>query len=481
MNCIIESNRMQLPLMLRAFTRAGVFSVWRPTSSDAIRKMMTGEGTGKGLDIKGKSARRGKYSGYVPFLQIHKNEEKAKVGSMTADKRVRVFYPNVHSRDEAARVLETIVSDMTNSANRAGQVVEHTRETETKIFNEELRKSRRDLARPGGFAALSRSNSKQNGIKLALAAPRRRLALLDYEKFSRALSEGVRCLMADPRVYKIDDYASTNNVFGLDMPEKLFWESYVMRNNITRAEGSDYDSGRPSIPAFQKMNINTLRNGGSHEKEKSVDPRPVLWHAGCGRVGESSKLNNCDPLNPLDLLMAYEENGKVTPVVSDFDCFLLGTRGVQYDSPMGEQELFMLASCVDEIEGILSTPLNGESWTSRWLEVKKKQAFDERFQGEMPQFGYADPTSYSIMKGAVHRLRRNGAVRHGEDIQLRSNFFSAFSSMLKFWSNIVNTYLRTPQHHSQVQNASTMASRKNLMINSSSFQTIYLEIFLGSM
>ena len=60
---ISQEKKLLMPLMLRAFSRAGVFSVWRPTSSDAIRKMITGEGTGKGLDIKGKSAKCGKYSG----------------------------------------------------------------------------------------------------------------------------------------------------------------------------------------------------------------------------------------------------------------------------------------------------------------------------------------------------------------------------------------------------------------------------------
>lgn len=37
-----------MPKILQGFIRCGVFSVWRPTSNDAIRKMMTGEGTGKG-------------------------------------------------------------------------------------------------------------------------------------------------------------------------------------------------------------------------------------------------------------------------------------------------------------------------------------------------------------------------------------------------------------------------------------------------
>ena len=57
--------------LLKFFNRSSVFTVWRPTSMDAIRRMMVGEGVGKGLDIKGKSAKCGILSALVPFLQIN--------------------------------------------------------------------------------------------------------------------------------------------------------------------------------------------------------------------------------------------------------------------------------------------------------------------------------------------------------------------------------------------------------------------------
>ena len=56
-----------------------IFTVWRPTSTDAISKMMSGDGVGKGLELKGKSAKTGCLSGYVPFLQIHEDWHKDKV------------------------------------------------------------------------------------------------------------------------------------------------------------------------------------------------------------------------------------------------------------------------------------------------------------------------------------------------------------------------------------------------------------------
>jgi len=45
--------------LVNLFDRANVFTVWRPTSDEAIKNMMLGIATGKGLDIKGKSAKKG--------------------------------------------------------------------------------------------------------------------------------------------------------------------------------------------------------------------------------------------------------------------------------------------------------------------------------------------------------------------------------------------------------------------------------------
>jgi len=392
------------PKILRMFTKSGIFSVWRPTSSDAIAKLITGEGTGKGLNIKGKSAKCGQYSGFVPFLQIHDNDHKRKVGYMRKDKRVRVFYPNQSSRDKTAAVLAGESKYMADMATKSNQIVEEEDEKREQMLD---------------------SVTSLSSI--------RRPSLVRTRNIDAALIEANRCCMNDPFVYKIDDYASTQGVYGLDIPEKLFWESYVVPNDISRPRGSKHDTGRPSMPGFQQMNIETLRNwsvkplsdandtkgnikedGGMESADPEADPRPVLWHGGCGHVGEEAP-EESNHMCPLGLLMAYEEHGKVTPVVSDFDCFLLGTRSVKYHEPLGTQELSMLSSCVEEIEGILATPKEGSCWTTRWLEVKMQHMRDEKSSHQMPKFGYADPLSYSMMTGAVHHLKSNGAVRHGPE------------------------------------------------------------------
>jgi hypothetical protein len=93
---------------------ASVFSVWRPTSHDAIRKMMTGDAVGKGLDIKGKSAKRGKLSGYVPFLQISDNNHKRKIRRLSPNHNIRVFYKSNcrRARDIAIVELEKVLTEM---------------------------------------------------------------------------------------------------------------------------------------------------------------------------------------------------------------------------------------------------------------------------------------------------------------------------------------------------------------------------------
>lgn len=55
--------------------------------------MMKGNATGKGMDIKGKSAKRGRLSGLVPFIQIHDEEHrhKGKLG-LSKDGRVIVYF-----------------------------------------------------------------------------------------------------------------------------------------------------------------------------------------------------------------------------------------------------------------------------------------------------------------------------------------------------------------------------------------------------
>ena len=87
------------------------FSVYRPCSRDSIAKMLGRAGVGKGLNVKGKSAKKNRLSGYVPFLQISSNAHKMK---LTADPsyrsaRAKLFYQTDHARDVAILALTKLM------------------------------------------------------------------------------------------------------------------------------------------------------------------------------------------------------------------------------------------------------------------------------------------------------------------------------------------------------------------------------------
>jgi hypothetical protein len=336
------------PILWFLFCRVSVFTVWRPTSFEAIKKMMLGQAVGKGLDIKGKSAKRGKHSAYVPFLQIGENKHKSLVRTLSKESTVRIFFATFNARNAAAYTLENDCDDMVNTVEEAKKI----------------------LADP-----LTDRASREEAKEMLL------------------------CEMTDPTIESLDDYAT--KCFGLEVPIRLFWETFVVNRDCTIGPKSEFCGGRCSTPAYQDMN-----NAALAAKPRKDRPRAVLWQSD----------DKSDPICPLGLLMAYEENGRVVPVVSDFDPFLVGTHRVPFHPEKGsfpEDQVDILKWSVDRIEDILEEQ-GPENWTSRWLKVLKEET-SKGFSPKVPQFGYGDPRSYSIMANAVERLTDDGAVRHGSE------------------------------------------------------------------
>jgi hypothetical protein len=336
------------PILWFLFSRVSVFTVWRPTCFEAIKKMMLGQAVGKGLDIKGKSAKRGKHSAYVPFLQIGENKHKSLVRTLSKESTVRIFFATVKARNAAAYTLENNCNDMVNTVEMAKKI----------------------LADP-----LTDTTSREEAKEMLL------------------------CEMTDPIIESLDDYAP--KWYGLEVPIRLFWETFVVNRDCTRVRGSEYCTGRPSTPAFQDMN-----NAAVAAKPRKDHPRAVLWQSD----------DKSDPMSPLGLLMAYEENGRVVPVVSDFDPFLVGTRRVPFHPEQGslpDDQVEILKWSVERIGDVLDEQ-SPESWTSRWLKVLKEET-SKGFYPTVPQFGFGDQRSYSMMANAVQRLTDDGAVRHGSE------------------------------------------------------------------
>uniref|UniRef100_A0A7S3VCX3 Uncharacterized protein n=1 Tax=Chaetoceros debilis TaxID=122233 RepID=A0A7S3VCX3_9STRA len=352
--------------LMRGFMKASAFTVWRPTSREAICKMMKGEVTGKGLDVKGKSAKKGILSSMVPYLQIHNNDHKKKVLRPPKCARVRVYFKSIEARSFSEKELTANLKEMTEAYTHAREI-------------------------------LSGKKSHVEG--------EREKAMENY------VNE-----VDDPHIYHLDDSG-----IGLDIPERVFFETYITRQDLRRSP--DFTTGRPSIPEFQDMNCATTR------KYSGSGPRAVVL-----QTSTDSSAGLC----PQGLIIAYEDGGSVVPVASDFDCFTVGTRGVAYDSPMAKEQVELMKWLVQKIKKILKHPASDQSWTSQWLKVMT-ESYNEGFSPVVPQYGFGDPKSYEIMEGAANRFRyydKNGAVRHGAEC-----FNYVFPQELDEWFLVISDTL----------------------------------------
>jgi hypothetical protein len=324
------------------FDKSSILTVWRPCSNDAMRKMMEGTGVGKGLDIKGKSAKKGILSAFVPFLQISKEQDKSKIMPIAYNARLRVYYQSENARHQVWT------------------------------------------------------------------------ALLDFaEKNQDADDDDVASAAEQAEEMEVlNEYAPAR--YGIELGQRLFWFAVVVAQDIARTDDVETDgtaTGRASSPAFQDANMDTLKKGS-----KGATTR-VNSNSSYSSVPVLLQYDEQNSMRPQTLLVAYEENGVVIPVVSDFDCFLLGWRREALwfgcNLPREQEELMMW--CVDKVEEVLSDcHLSSDPWTIRWLEIKK-EAHKAGTSFESPPYGYGDPKSYGIMEKAALRLKDTGAVRHGSE------------------------------------------------------------------
>ncbi|CAJ1387979.1 unnamed protein product [Effrenium voratum] len=283
------------------------FAVYRPTSRDAIAKMLSSVAVGKGLNVKGKSAKLNRLSGFVPFLQISQEKDKGEIEESPPEARASIFFGSAELRQSARLQLQTFLE----------------REA------------------------------------------------LDIQ---------------DRRIVNLDSYASP----GLDLPEPLLRYAFIQKPDIQPAVG--WETGRISSPAFMDMNLQALRGGSK--------PNVVLY-----------QYDQDNAMNPHGLLIAYAE-ATVKPVVSDFDTFTVGSTNMRYSALASEQAQLALWA-LDHTEGLLKRP-SPSSWTTRWLEVLK-QAHEQGFHPDVPEYGFGDATSYRLIEGIVHATQDSGAVRHGAE------------------------------------------------------------------
>ena len=94
-SCLNQTHWKRIPLKKETANRGVLWT----TGLDAVRKMMQGGATGKSLNVKGKSAKEGVLSGFVPFLQIYDESHKRLIGASldSISKTPGVFVSRVSS------------------------------------------------------------------------------------------------------------------------------------------------------------------------------------------------------------------------------------------------------------------------------------------------------------------------------------------------------------------------------------------------
>jgi len=168
-------------------------------------------------------------------------------------------------------------------------------------------------------------------------------------------------------------------------------EAYIMDADITFISG--WETGRQSEPAFMNFNIHAVCANNS-------EPWTVLY-----------QMDAENPMNVHSLLVAYAE-ASVKPVVSDFDTFTVGSRGMRYEALSQEQQQLALWS-LDRTHEILRSP-GKASWNSRWLEVLQ-DANAQGFHPTVPKYGFGDDTSCRLVQAVINATIDSGAVRHGAE------------------------------------------------------------------
>jgi CRP-like cAMP-binding protein len=286
------------------------FVVYRPTSKDAIAKMLSGMAVGKGLNVKGKSAKQGVLSGFVPFCQVSDNKHKPMIEQSPKGARLRLYFKTPSAREEAQKKLMTVMNTMDHKAIESRKIEFTT----------------------------------------------------DYEP----------------------------KAFGFELPEPLLREAYLMMPDLSPVMG--WETGRRSEPAFMDMNLHAVRDDS--------EPKVVLF-----------QWDESDPMNPRGLLIAYAEE-LVKPVVSDFDTFLVASKGVEY-APVPEDQQKIVYWMLEQAEQIMQTP-DHNPWTVRWLDVIKKEG-ERGFHPKFPKYGYGDPTSERFVIDVISCTTDCGAVRHGAE------------------------------------------------------------------
>lgn len=439
-----------LSLLSSLFNATSILTVWRPCSNDAMRKMMEGTGVGKGLDIKGKSAKKGSLSAFVPFLQIFHNEHKNEIQPIQECAEMRIYYKSIELRDFVYGILQKHLKDGPPKKKKETEMLYDDESGDLlaplstmSIFKTLGGEEAVDEAMiAADIAATAKRNGNESDTAQGMEGAADQNGIIsdgeEADEYPDRLPPhkdpySPSYLPDSTKLKKIKKFVKTG-YYGIECSQRLFWYATVQDADITRV-GTGTETGRPSLPAFQDANLKTLKVAQAQLPKPSPMPVVVLPKSmeevkkelETKREEAKQESDENDDFHPLSgcldprhLVIAYEEQGTIKPVVSDFDGFLLGWRREALwfgcNLPRDQEELMIWA--VKNIEQILDEqtvdPTNSDTWTIRWLDVLKKAAAEGK-QIDVPEYGFGDPKSTSIMEHASLKLKSTGAVRHGSE------------------------------------------------------------------
>jgi len=162
-------------------------------------------------------------------------------------------------------------------------------------------------------------------------------------------------LFHNEAITNVDLFLEKYGYYGLELPIHVFWYAYIWKQGIVGRTGSYYNTGSTSNPSMQKANLSSIcypTAVNSTDGSSASSRRIVLLQLA---KPDHTSTDKTLPLNPFELVMAYEAECGVFPVLSDLDCFLVGTRRVMYELPLDKNQEEAFESSIKKIEGALKT------------------------------------------------------------------------------------------------------------------------------
>ncbi|CAD7949359.1 unnamed protein product [Amoebophrya sp. A25] len=376
------------------------FVVYRPTSRDSIAKMLGRVGVGKGLNIKGKSAKRNRLSGFVPFLQISNNAHKAHVEVTPPNARVLVYYSSAVERTKAQEVLQGVLNDPE--------------------IAQKIPLGGRELRMLDDYAGLQDGICGLDMPELVL-----RHAYIEMRDIS-PIPEWETGRVSEPAFMDMNLHASRDPaskprccLFQFDTADAMNPKGLLMayQENLVKPVVSDFDT----FLIGSKVDV-TARRVVGETRPAPVAPRAsspgvkTSFSPAPKRVADDGAA--VDTPNPAAGDRETTSPDRDAKMAVEAGTRPLSTTSFEYQLLPADQVDLIRWSLKQTSEILELTKTNeaerAKSWTSQWLRILSREC-EKGFKPRVPSYGFGDPVSVAIIAKTVEALSDCGAVRHGAE------------------------------------------------------------------